>query len=118
MPLVRPVRVLATALMMIVIGLVACRPTNDALVRATALHPEGREVFERYNCIRCHNAGEGGYGPTLLQNVNLRNLEFIKRRIREGKQTGAAAMPAFAAMPADELENVAKFVRALAGRER
>ena len=118
MPLVRPVQVLATVLTMIGIALVACRPTNDALVRATALHPEGREVFERYNCIRCHNDGEGGYGPTLIQDVNLRDLEFIKKRIREGKQTGAAAMPAFPTMPADELENVAKFVRALAGWER
>ncbi len=118
MPLVRPARVLASVLMIIGIGLVACRPTNDALVRATALHPKGREVFERYNCIRCHNEGEGGFGPTMIQNVRLRDLEFIKKRIREGKQTGAAAMPAYPTMPADELESVAKFVRALAGWER
>ena len=118
MPFVRVTNVLATLLVLIGLGLIACRPSNDALVRATALHPEGREVFERYNCIRCHNAGEGGYGATLIGDVRLRDLAFIKTRIREGKRVGAAEMPAFPNMPADELENVAKFVRALAGWER
>jgi mono/diheme cytochrome c family protein len=115
---VKPVFALFAMFALVGIGLVACKPANDNLVRATALHPEGREVFERYNCIRCHNAGEGGYGPRLIGDVNLRDLEYIKLRVLNGKRIGGAQMPPFPKMPKDELRNVAVFVRALAGWEQ
>jgi mono/diheme cytochrome c family protein len=115
---VKPVSALFAMLVLVGIGLVACKPANDNLIHATALHPEGREVFERYNCIRCHNAGEGGYGPRMIGDVNLRALEYIKLRIVNGKRIGGAQMPGFPKMPKDELENVSEFVRALAGWEQ
>jgi mono/diheme cytochrome c family protein len=115
---VKPVSALFALLALVGIGLVACKPANDNLIRATALYPEGREVFERYNCIRCHNAGEGGYGPRMIGDVNLRDLGYIKMRVIKGKRIGGAQMPGFPTMQKDELENVAGFVRALAGWEQ
>ncbi len=95
----------------------ACNRENENLVRATALHPIGREVFDRYNCVRCHNAGQGGYGKRLIGDANLRDTEFIKNRILHGKIVGTARMPPFTTISKQELEDVAKFVRALAGFE-
>ena len=118
MPVVKPVSALLLMFALVGIGLVACKPANDNLSRATALHPEGREVFERYNCIRCHNSGEGGYGPRMIGDVNLRDLNYIKMRILTGRRIGGAQMPGFPDMPKDELENVSGFVRALAGWEQ
>jgi hypothetical protein len=97
---------------------VACAPQNEALARATAAHPEGRAIFEQYNCIRCHDGGNGGYGKRMIDNPRLRDLNYIKARIVNGKKIGAAEMPGFPDMPQTDLEEVAKFVRALGGWER
>jgi mono/diheme cytochrome c family protein len=99
---------------------VSCDNSTQALSRATALHPEGRDVFEKNNCIRCHENGNGGYGKRMVDNVNLKNLDYIKTRIRVGRIMGAAEMPAFSktTISDKELEEVAGFVRALAGWER
>ena len=116
---IRPARYLPVAALAATLALLAaCSDANENLSRATALHPEGREVFERYNCIRCHEGGNGGYGKRMVGDPNLRDLEFIKLRVREGKRTGAAQMPGFPEMPQRELDEVAAFVRALAGWER
>ena len=98
-------------------ALAACGGGNENLERATALHPAGREVFEQYNCIRCHENGDGGYGPRLIDNARLRDLEFIKSRVRNGEQAGTAQMPAYPGLSDEELADVANFVRALAGWE-
>jgi mono/diheme cytochrome c family protein len=97
---------------------IACAPQNEALARATAAHPEGRALFEQYNCIRCHEGGTGGYGKKMIDNPRLRDLEYIKSRIVNGKDLGGARMPAYSDMPKAELEEVALFVRALGGWER
>ena len=99
---------------------VSCDNSTQALSRATALHPEGRDVFEKNNCIRCHDNGNGGYGKRMVDNVNLKSLDYIKTRIRTGRVMGAAEMPAFnkTTISDKELEEVAGFVRALAGWER
>jgi mono/diheme cytochrome c family protein len=97
---------------------VACAPQNEALARATAAHPSGRAIFEQYNCIRCHDGGNGGYGKRMIDNPRLRDLSYIKARIVNGKKIGAAQMPAFPDMPQKDLEEVAQFVRALGGWER
>ncbi len=98
----------------------SCDNSTQALSRATALHPEGRDVFEKNNCIRCHDNGNGGYGKRMVDNVSLKNLDYIKTRIRTGRIIGAAEMPAFnkTTISDKELEEVAGFVRALAGWER
>lgn len=100
--------------------LVSCDNSTQALSRATALHPEGRDVFEKNNCIRCHDNGNGGYGKRMVDNVNLKSLDYIKTRVRLGRVMGAAQMPAFnkTTISDKELEEVAGFVRALAGWER
>jgi mono/diheme cytochrome c family protein len=100
--------------------LVSCDNSTQALSRATALHPEGRDVFEKNNCIRCHESGNGGYGKRMVDNVNLKNLDYIKTRIRVGRVMGSAQMPAFSktTISDKELDEVAGFVRALAGWER
>jgi mono/diheme cytochrome c family protein len=99
---------------------VSCDNSTQALSRATALHPEGRDIFEKNNCIRCHDNGNGGYGKRMVDNVNLKSLDYIKSRIRLGRIMGAARMPAFdkTTISDKELEEVAGFVRALAGWER
>ena len=102
---------------LVAVSLTACAGENEHLVRATAAHPQGRQLFERYNCIRCHDGGEGGFGKRMIGNPNLRDLEFIKTRVLNGKVVGNTRMPAFP-LPKDELEEVSKFVRALAGWEQ
>jgi mono/diheme cytochrome c family protein len=99
---------------------VSCDNSTQALSRATALHPEGRDIFEKNNCIRCHENGNGGYGKRMVDNLNLKSLDYIKSRIRLGRVMGAAQMPAFnkTTISDKELEEVAGFVRALAGWER
>jgi mono/diheme cytochrome c family protein len=96
----------------------ACAPQNEALAQATAAHPQGRAIFEQYNCIRCHDAGNGGYGKRMIGNPRLRDLEYIKNRILNGKVVGGAQMPAYPDMPKADLDEVSKFVRALAGWEK
>lgn len=110
----KPSRLVPLALAVVLAG---CAPGNQALERATARYPVGREAFDRYNCAACHSQGEGGYGPRLIGNRKLRDLAYIRTRIRTGKVRGAAQMPAYPEMPARELEEVARFVRALAGWE-
>ncbi len=98
--------------------LIACAPQNEALAKATAFHPEGRALFEQYNCMRCHDGGVGGYGKKMIENPRLRDLAYIKARIIEGKDLGAAKMPAYPDMPKKDLEEIASFVQALAGWEK
>jgi mono/diheme cytochrome c family protein len=98
--------------------LIACAPPNEALAKATAFHPEGRALFEQYNCMRCHDGGVGGYGKKMIENPRLRDLTYIKARIVEGKDLGAAKMPAYPDMPKKDLEEIALFVQALAGWEK
>jgi cytochrome c peroxidase len=110
------------ALLLLFLGLplifIACAPQNEALAKATASHPEGRALFEQYNCMRCHDGGVGGYGKAMIENPRLRDLTYIKTRILEGKDLGAAKMPAYADMPKKDLEEIAGFVQALAGWEK
>ena len=107
------------SILLVPLGLAAlvggCAGGSEPLARATSLHPGGRESFERYSCIRCHDEGDGGYGPRMVGNVRLRDLEYIRERVRQGKTVGAAQMPAYPDMPEEELEELALFVRALAG---
>jgi mono/diheme cytochrome c family protein len=91
----------------------ACDGENERLARATVLHPGGRESYEQYNCIRCHNAGDGGYGPRMIDNPRLTEIIYIKGRIQNGKRIGGAQMPAFPNIKGEELEELAKFVRVL-----
>jgi cytochrome c551/c552 len=110
------------ALLIVALGLpllfAACAPQNEALAKATALHPEGRALFEQYNCMRCHDGGVGGYGKKMIENTRLQDLEYVRKRILEGKNLGAAQMPAYPDMPKKDLEALAKFVVALAGWEK
>ena len=111
-------RVLLTLVLVIPSVLIACAPPNEALAKATASHPEGRALFEQYNCMRCHDGGVGGYGKKMIENSRLRDLAYIKARIVEGKDLGAAKMPAYPDMPKKDLEEIALFVQALAGWEK
>ncbi len=104
--------------LLIPVILVACAPQDEALAQATAAHPQGRAIFETNNCIRCHDAGNGGYGKRMIGNPRLRDLAYIKSRIINGKTVGGAQMPSFAYLPKKDLEEVAKFVKALAGWEK
>lgn len=111
-------RYLLLSLLLIPALFVACAPQNEALAQATAAHPQGRIIFETNNCIRCHDAGNGGYGKRMIGNPRLRDLAYIKSRIINGKAVGGAQMPGYPDMPKQDLEEVAKFVRALGGWER
>ena len=109
------VRSIFPLMLALAVALSGCNRENENLARATAAHPQGRAVFERYNCIRCHENGEGGFGKRMIGNPKLRDLEYITDRILMGKTVGNTQMPAFPAMPKAELIEVSKFVRALAG---
>jgi mono/diheme cytochrome c family protein len=111
------VKRLSLIAVLVVLGFTSCNREPEALARATALHPQGRQVFERNNCIRCHNNGEGGFGKRLVGNLKLRDLKYIRNRVLTGKAVGAAQMPPFPDMDKKDLEEVSKFVRALAGWE-
>jgi cytochrome c551/c552 len=113
-----PTRALLTAALGLPLLFAACVPQNEALQKATALHPEGRALFEQYNCMRCHDGGVGGYGKKMIENPRLQDLEYVKKRILEGKDLGAAKMPAYPDMPKKDLDELAKFVVALAGWEK
>ena len=113
-----PTRALIILVLTLPIIFIACAPPNEALARATASHPEGRALFEQYNCMRCHDGGVGGYGKKMIENARLRDLDYIKTRILEGKNLGAAQMPAYPDMPKKDLEDIAAFVQALAGWEK
>jgi mono/diheme cytochrome c family protein len=54
----------------------------------------------------------------MIDNPRLRDLEYVKNRIVNGKVVGGAQMPAYPDMPRADLEEVARFVRALGGWER
>ena len=109
---------LLVSLLLIPALLIACAPQNEALARATAAHPQGRAIFETNNCIRCHDGGDGGYGKRMIGNPRLRDLAYIKLRVINGKTVGGAQMPGYPDMPKKDLEEVAKFVKALAGWEQ
>ena len=111
-------RVLLTLALVIPSIFIACAPQNEALAKATASHPEGRALFEQYNCMRCHDGGVGGYGKQMIENPRLRDLGYIKTRILEGKDLGAAKMPAYPDMPPQDLKEISEFVQALAGWEK
>jgi cytochrome c551/c552 len=113
-----PTRAFIVVLLGLPLLFAACAPQNEALQKATALHPEGRALFEQYNCMRCHDGGVGGYGKKMIENPRLQDPEYIKKRILEGKNLGAAQMPAYPDMPKQDLEELAKFVVALAGWEK
>lgn len=106
-------------ILLVPLGLAAllsgCAGGSESLARATSLYPGGRESFERYSCTRCHDQGDGGYGPRMVGNPRLRDLEYIRERIRQGKTVGGAQMPAYPNIPKKELDELASFVRALAG---
>jgi mono/diheme cytochrome c family protein len=106
------------ALMLLPLGVLSgCNREPENLARATGLHPQGRQVFERNNCIRCHNNGEGGFGKRMVGNLKLRDLDYIRNRVINGKSVGAAQMPPYPNLSKQDLDEVSKFVRALAGWE-
>ena len=98
---------------MALLALSACNQENENLTRATSAHPEGRIVFDQYNCGRCHEGGEGGLGKRLVGNEALKDIGYVRSRIRDGK----GAMPAYPQLSEEELADVSAFVRTLAGWE-
>lgn len=92
-------------------------PARDHRENLTALVAEGKEVWEKNNCIGCHTLlGEGAYFAPELGNVYKRfgnNKEaikiFIKTRPRNGV-AGRRSMPQFN-LSDEELEAVAEFLK-------
>nr|MBS0020434.1 cytochrome c [Gammaproteobacteria bacterium] len=92
-------------------------PARDHRENLTAQVAEGKEVWEKNNCIGCHTLlGEGAYFAPELGNVYERfgnNKEaikiFIKTRPRNGVP-GRRSMPQFN-LSDEELEAVAEFLK-------
>lgn len=92
-------------------------PARDNRENLTALVVEGKEVWEKNNCIGCHTLlGEGAYFAPELGNVYERfgqNKEaikiFIKTRPRDGVP-GRRSMPQFN-LSEEELEAIAEFLK-------
>ncbi len=74
--------------------------------------PSGTEELGRANytnCAACHGAeGQGGFAPTLVANVNLKNTEYVIAHILKG----SPVMPAFKnQLSSDEIAALINHVR-------
>jgi cytochrome c oxidase cbb3-type subunit 3 len=87
---------------------------NEYEQNAQALS-EGKQLYERMNCVGCHAHGGGGMGPALIDDkwIYGSNPEQIFATIVQGRPNG---MPSFAGkMPEQQVWKVAAYVRSLGG---
>jgi cytochrome c oxidase cbb3-type subunit 3 len=76
---------------------------------------EGKQLYQKFNCVGCHAHGGGGMGPALMDNTWLygSRMEQIFASIAEGRPQG---MPAFGdKLPAEQIWKIAAYVRSMSG---
>jgi cytochrome c oxidase cbb3-type subunit III len=76
---------------------------------------EGKQLYERYNCVGCHAHGGGGMGPALMDKTWIYGSrpDQVFSTIIEGRPNG---MPAFRGkVPNNQAWQLAAFVRSMAG---
>jgi cytochrome c oxidase cbb3-type subunit III len=87
---------------------------NEYEQNAQALS-EGKQLFQRMNCVGCHGNGGGGMGPALMDDkwIYGSNPEQIFATIVQGRPNG---MPAFSGkLPDQQVWKLAAYVRSLGG---
>jgi cytochrome c oxidase cbb3-type subunit 3 len=79
---------------------------------------QGKQLYNRFNCVGCHAQGGGGMGPPFLD-AEWRygsDPEAIATSIVDGRPNG---MPAFGGrIPADQVAQLVAYVRSLSGLVR
>jgi cytochrome c oxidase cbb3-type subunit 3 len=76
---------------------------------------EGKQLYERMNCVGCHAHGGGGMGPALMDDkwIYGSNPDQVFATIIQGRPNG---MPSFAGkLPDQQVWKVAAYVRSLGG---
>jgi cytochrome c oxidase cbb3-type subunit 3 len=76
---------------------------------------QGKEMFERFNCVGCHAHGGGDKGPALMDDKWIYGYkpDQIYASIVQGRPNG---MPAFGGkIPESELWKIVAYVRSLSG---
>jgi cytochrome c oxidase cbb3-type subunit 3 len=87
---------------------------NEYEQNAQALS-EGKQLYERMNCVGCHAHGGGGMGPPLMDDkwIYGSNPEQVFATIVQGRPNG---MPSFGGrLPEEQVWKVAAYVRSLGG---
>src|SRR3954463_9145862 len=87
---------------------------NDYEENAQALS-DGKQLFQKMNCVGCHANGGGGMGPALIDDkwIYGSNPEQIYATITQGRPNG---MPSFAGkLPNQQVWEVVAYVRSLGG---
>jgi cytochrome c oxidase cbb3-type subunit III len=87
---------------------------NDYEQNAQALS-DGKQLFQRMNCVGCHGNGGGGMGPALMDDqwIYGSNPEQVYATIVQGRPNG---MPAFSGkIPNQELWKLTAYVRSVGG---
>jgi cytochrome c oxidase cbb3-type subunit III len=87
---------------------------NEYEQNAQALS-DGKQLFQRMNCVGCHAQGGGGMGPALMDDrwIYGSNPEQIYATIVQGRPNG---MPAYGGkLPNQEIWKVAAYVRSVGG---
>lgn len=81
----------------------------------TASLPDGGAELFKNNCARCHGAdAKGGEGPDLTDPQRKSKWSDSDERIVYKVTNGGRRMPAFAdSLSAEEIKEIAKFVRSL-----
>jgi cytochrome c oxidase cbb3-type subunit III len=76
---------------------------------------EGKQLYERYNCVGCHAHGGGGMGPPLMDPTWIYGSTSaqIHETIARGRPNG---MPAFGdKIPDEQIWKLAAYVRSMSG---
>jgi cytochrome c oxidase cbb3-type subunit III len=78
---------------------------------------EGKRLFEWFNCSGCHAQGGGSIGPALMDEVWIYGADppDVFETIRQGRPNG---MPAFRAIPDQQMWQLVAYVRSMGGTVR
>jgi cytochrome c oxidase cbb3-type subunit III len=76
---------------------------------------EGKQLYQKYNCVGCHANGGGGMGPALMDDRWIHGSApgQVHASIAEGRPDG---MPAFGGkLPDEQVWKLAAYVRSMSG---
>ena len=76
---------------------------------------EGKQLYQKYNCVGCHANGGGGMGPALMDDRWIYGSApgQVHASIAEGRPDG---MPAFGGkLPDEKVWKIAAYVRSMSG---
>jgi cytochrome c oxidase cbb3-type subunit III len=90
-------------------------PVNNEYEQNAQALSDGKQLFQRMNCVGCHAHGGGGMGPALMDDrwIYGSNPEQIYATIVQGRPNG---MPSYGGkLPNQEIWKLAAYVRSVGG---